>query len=172
MALPELAALKEELAQFPTDDSIYIPLVSKALRILRIEDEDLAYAFDMSRPAAQRWREGSSAPHPLMRALVIKYLYEKALVLEDFMEGGPNKTALIREHLECRDGQSVLGTLAHRLGGELDEKLRDAGLPEEYIQFMRKRRELRRSYTELARDMFPIQSLPDGAVPIYMRDPD
>lgn len=165
MELPELTALKEELSQFPTDDSTYIPLVSKALSVLKIEDGDLCRAFDMSRPSAQRWREGSSAPHPLMRPLVVKYLYERALVLEDFMEGGSNKTALIREHLECRDGQSVIGTLAHRLGKELDEKLRDAGLPEECIQLMRKRRELRLSYTELAREAFPIQSLPDGAVP-------
>ncbi len=41
---------------------------------LHLNHNDLAKTFQVSRPTIQRWIDGTTAPHPIARKLVITYL--------------------------------------------------------------------------------------------------
>lgn len=68
------------------------------------------------------------------------------------------------------NGRSSLKEATEQYALEVDEMARKAGYPEALIQLMRSRRE-RPSYTELARRMFPVEPMPEGAQAIYDESP-
>ena len=49
------------------------------VRQLGLTDLELRREFRMSQPALERWKEGTSAPHPGMQIAVLKWLDEQLL---------------------------------------------------------------------------------------------
>ena len=57
-------------------------LTKKTETLLGLTDRDLARMFTISIPSATRWKQGVSAPHPLMMKHVYKRYKEKAIELK------------------------------------------------------------------------------------------
>ncbi len=80
--------------------------------------------------------------------------------------------AIINEAAErAKTGRNPLREMIDRAGAEADALAREYGLPEGFIAIQQARRN-RPSNLDIIKACFPIQSLPDGAKPIYDRDPE
>lgn len=59
---------------------------------------------------------------------------------------------------------------------EIEAELVAQGVPESLLLYMRavhrERWALRRAMHDMARNSFPVEPLPDGALPVYDREPD
>lgn len=62
-----------------TDDELFHTLISHAVLYLDISEKELAREFGTSRPTANRWINGVSAPHLFMRSHVFKWLANRAI---------------------------------------------------------------------------------------------
>src|SRR5262245_66530929 len=74
--------------------------------------------------------------------------------------------------LDQHVGRAVLSESVERLREEIEAKLLAEGIPPSLLLYMRLASERRRLVHDAARKMFPVESLPDGALPIYDRDPE
>ena len=71
--------IKQLEAADPVDDVVFRSLVATALRAMpAITNQEIGETFDVSRPSAQRWREGRSLPHPAMRPHIYRWFIAKA----------------------------------------------------------------------------------------------
>ena len=61
-----------------SEESAFALWVMLKIEELRTTDRELAIAFDMSMPSAQRWREGRCGVHPAMRTHIINWFNERA----------------------------------------------------------------------------------------------
>jgi len=71
--------------------------------------------------------------------------------------------------------QPTFGARSEALRGKIEVDLREQGVDEAIIQYMsavNRARALLRPTPALARSLFPIERLPDGALPTYDGDPD
>jgi len=59
------------------DAADFQQIVSHAVRILSMSDLDMSLMFKVSRPTANRWIRGVTAPHPLGRKSVYDALIEE-----------------------------------------------------------------------------------------------
>lgn len=75
-----LEQLVASLRNFPVeaDRAAFSTLFGDALRLLELEDVDIARTLRVSRPTISRWARGDSAPHPLGREPVFHVLAELA----------------------------------------------------------------------------------------------
>lgn len=69
-------------------------------------------------------------------------------------------------------GRASLADSADRFREEVETKLLEEGVPASLLLYMRGVQEQRRLVHEVAGKLFPVQPLPDGALPIYDRDPE
>ena len=58
------------------DDKLFHTLVAAAMRKTNLSEDALALEFNLSVPTARRWANGTSSPHPALRATVYKRLAE------------------------------------------------------------------------------------------------
>lgn len=61
----------------PNDDKLFPSLVKESMETLELSDRDVAHAIDISIPSLTRWKNGLSAPHPVLRPHVYKWFIEK-----------------------------------------------------------------------------------------------
>lgn len=81
------------------------------------------------------------------------------------------KQQLVQEVVRRGDaGRTALRESGERLLQEIEGKLLEQGIPADLILYMRERREMRRAVSDIARKAFPVETLPDGALPIFERD--
>lgn len=90
-------------------------------------------------------------PHPALERFTPA---ELELIVKQAQEKGPG-----------------LAGLADRIRTEVEAKLREEGVPEVILQLMRSAQAERAAYRNLARELFPVQQMPEGALPIYDKDP-
>lgn len=75
----------EQLTQFlgelkaAEDDNtaLFHDLISRSATVLGLTDKDFAKGFKISRPSVNRWRNGMSAPQPVMRKYVYDFLVKR-----------------------------------------------------------------------------------------------
>lgn len=60
------------------DDAVFRSLLARATIELRLLDKDLARELDASRPTVNRWKNGKSSPHPLLRRHIYSRLSKRA----------------------------------------------------------------------------------------------
>lgn len=53
-------------------------ILQRSESILGLSDKDLGKELNVNRPTITRWRNGSNAPHPAMRRIVLDYILKKA----------------------------------------------------------------------------------------------
>lgn len=63
------------------DDEAFRSLLNQGMECLGLFDKDIAHEFNVSRPTVTRWRNGTNAPHPLMRRPVYDRLQQRAQAL-------------------------------------------------------------------------------------------
>jgi hypothetical protein len=87
--LEQFEALRKELAGFPEvsdDNRLFQDLFSRTQYLLEMQDLELAKFFRVSRPTIGRWAAGHSAPHPVMRQVIIRQLGELVTDRYRFLE--------------------------------------------------------------------------------------
>ncbi len=57
------------------DASLFQSLVQRSAQALKLSDDDISDLFGISRPTANRWRNGNASPHPGMR----KHIYRRLI---------------------------------------------------------------------------------------------
>lgn len=83
------------------------------------------------------------------------------------------KQRLVQEALKRGEaGRASLRDSADRLRAEMEERLLAEGVPASLLIYMRLAQERRFLPSRIARELIQVQSLPDGALPIYDRDPE
>jgi flagellar motor switch protein FliG len=85
------------------------------------------------------------------------------------------KAAIVAEFLQRSRTEPNLKLGGEEFHREIEAKLRSEGVPEELIQYMSARhreRALLRPTAALARALFPIERMPDGALPVYYGEPE
>lgn len=76
---------------------------------------------------------------------------------------------IVKQALEKRPG---FAELADRIRTEVEGRLREEGVPEVILQLMRSAQAERAAYRDLARKLFPVQQMPEGALPFYDKAPE
>jgi len=87
--LEQFETLRKELASFPEgsdNDRLFQELFSQSQYLLEMQDLELAKFFRVSRPTIGRWAAGHSAPHPVMRKVIIDQLVELVTDRYRFLE--------------------------------------------------------------------------------------
>ena len=76
--IKELESFIAELtAKNSTDLDLFRGLIGRSQELLALSDSDLSREFTVSRPTISRWKNGVSAPQPLMRKMVLDRLAKK-----------------------------------------------------------------------------------------------
>lgn len=54
------------------DDELFQEIISSALKLDELDADKLARLIDVSRPSVERWSQGVSKPHSVMRRLAFR----------------------------------------------------------------------------------------------------
>ncbi len=90
----ELKTYAKNLENISTTDNVAFMEAIKTGILLGIASLiDIAHTFSVSRPTVKRWENGTSAPHPLMRPHVFKWLQRRAF--RKIRETSPSKPEML-----------------------------------------------------------------------------
>ena len=77
--MTELTNYSDELRSADTsNEKVFQELLNSGMKLMMMNDEDIAYQFGVSRPTVTRWRNGKNAPHPAMRKVIFNWLRKRA----------------------------------------------------------------------------------------------
>lgn len=64
----------EQAVKKPITDEKYRAIINESMMVLALTDDECARFLDVSRPTVTRWRNGTTAPHSVMRVVFCNML--------------------------------------------------------------------------------------------------